>query len=84
VISFVVEQAGCASCGRLVTGALEPFGTVRRLEIDQSADTAQIVLAPAGELSQATVDSALAAVSAGAGHTYRVRPGSWRRSDDGQ
>jgi heavy-metal-associated domain-containing protein len=77
--AFVVEQAGCESCGKLVSAALAPLGTVEAIEIDEAADTAVVVLAPAVERNQSAVDEVLAAASSGAGHLYRVRPGSWRR-----
>jgi hypothetical protein len=78
VIRFVVEHAGCESCGRLVTQALKPLGTVQLLEIDESADTASVVFAPAVDVALEVVDRVLAAASGGAGHAYRVRRGSWR------
>lgn len=75
-VSFVVEEAGCESCARLVRSALEPLGTVESIEVDEAADISTVRLD--GGATQDEVDRALADVSAGAGHTYRVRPGSWR------
>jgi hypothetical protein len=77
-IAFDVEQAGCESCGKLVRSALEPFGAVEELTIDERADMAGVVLAATADPDQSVVDEALAGVSAGAGHLYRVRAGSWR------
>ena len=77
-IAFDVEQAGCESCGKLVRAALEPLGVVEELTIDEQADMAGVVRAATAEPDQAAVDEALAQVSAGAGHLYRVRAGSWR------
>ena len=75
--SFVVEEAGCASCAALVREALEPLGRVESIDVDEAADVSRVVLA--GEASEEAVSTALAGVSA-AGHTYRVQPGSWHLS----
>jgi copper chaperone CopZ len=75
-VSFVVSEAGCESCARLVRGALEPLGTVESVEVDEAADEATVRLA--GDATEEQVNGALAGASAGAGHAYRVRPGSWR------
>jgi hypothetical protein len=80
-VSFEVEEAGCESCGRIIGAALGRLATVERLEIDEDADRARVVLA--GEVPAGAVDAALAEASAGAGHAYRVRPGSWRSGGDG-
>ena len=76
-MEFEVEQAGCEGCAALVRSALEPLATVERIEIDEAADRASVQLRPTGELTEAAVNEALAAVSQGNGHAYRVRPGSW-------
>ena len=76
-VAFEVEQAGCESCGKLVTAALSPHGTVESLAIDEQADVASVVLAVTAEPSRALIDEALARASTGAGHVYRVRDGSW-------
>ena len=78
-VVFDVEQAGCESCGRLIRGALSALGAVERLEIDEAADRATVVLS--GEPSREAVDAALLQASADAGHEYRVRAGSWRDLD---
>lgn len=75
-VVFEVEQAGCDSCGKLIGGALADVGTVESVEIDEGADLATVVLS--GAASRGAVDAALEQVSAGAGHAYRVLPGSWR------
>ena len=77
-IAFEVEQAGCESCGRLVTAALTPYGTVKSLVIDEQADIAAVVLAVSDEPKQGLIDEGLANASGAAGHRYRVRAGSWR------
>ena len=74
-VTFVVEQAGCASCAARVRAALEPLGAVEAIEIDKDADSATVRVS--GAASEAAVAGALAAASHGSGHSYRVRPGSW-------
>jgi hypothetical protein len=76
-VVFDVEQAGCESCGRLITAALTEIGTVESIALDEDVDVATVVLS--GRTSRTAVDSALEKASAGAGHAYRVRPASWRR-----
>lgn len=76
-ISFVVEEAGCDSCAALVRDALEPLGAVASVEIDEAADVAAVTLSAVRPLGEAEVGAALAEASAGTGHAYRVRPGSW-------
>lgn len=73
---FEVEQAGCESCGKLIGAALGEVGTVESVAIDESADLATVVLS--GAPAPGAVDTALEEASAGAGHEYRVRAGSWR------
>ena len=75
-VSFEVEEAGCQSCGRIIQSALSRLATVESLVIDEDADRATVVLAC--EVPSDAVDAALAEASAGAGHAYRVRAGSWR------
>lgn len=76
-IEFVVEQAGCSSCAALVEEALAPLAEVRAIKVDEEADSAAVRLVSSTELSEIVVDRALAEVSAGADHSYRVKPGSW-------
>jgi copper chaperone CopZ len=78
-VEFVVSEAGCEACAALVRDALEPFGTVESVEIDADADEATVWLDASA--SEEAVNGALADASAGAGHAYRVRPGSWRAAD---
>jgi len=74
-VAFVIEQAGCESCGELIGAALGRVGTVESIEIDEDADTAMVVLS--GSVERAEVDAALDGTSVGAGHAYRVRADSW-------
>jgi hypothetical protein len=78
-VSFDVEHAGCESCGRLISTALSRIASVEALAIDEDADIATVVLSVAAP--QDAVDAALQEASAGAGHEYRVRHGSWRVRD---
>ena len=75
-VAFEVEQAGCTSCGELIRAALGNVSTVESVEVDETADVAAILLsnAPASDV----VEAALVTASAGAGHVYRIRTGSWR------
>ena len=75
--TFEVEQAGCESCAARVRNALAPLAAVDAIEIDESADQATVRLGNA-MITEADVNAALSAASHGSGHTYRVRPGSWR------
>ena len=77
-VSFDVEQAGCESCAARVRGALAPLLEISALEIDESRDSAVVTARAAEEPPVETIDELLAAASEGAGHAYRVRPGSWR------
>jgi copper chaperone CopZ len=80
-VSFDVEEAGCESCATIIGGVLARLATVESIEIDEDADRAAVVLS--GEVSPDAIDQALAEASAGAGHAYRVRPGSWRSGGGG-
>jgi copper chaperone CopZ len=75
-VSFVVEQAGCASCATLVREALSGVGEVESIEIDESADVADVVLVSAAAVTVDELDGLLEAAGSGSGHAYRVRPGS--------
>lgn len=75
MIEFEVEQAGCSSCATRVREALSPLATVHAVEIEETADVASVRMDAA---TQDDVARALASASAGSGHEYRVRPGSWR------
>jgi copper chaperone CopZ len=75
-VTFDVEQAGCESCGKLISAALSRVGAVERIDIDENADLATVSLS--GTASEDAVAAALVEASAGAGHEYRVRAGSWR------
>jgi copper chaperone CopZ len=78
-LTFVVEQAGCASCAARVRGALEPLAEIQDIEVDEQADATTVRLT--GDLSEEAVNEALQAASHGSGHAYRVRPGSWQPAD---
>lgn len=75
---FEVEQAGCASCAARVREALTPLAVVSDLAIDESTDSASVRLASDGSVREEDVNRALLEASRGSGHSYRVRPGSWR------
>jgi copper chaperone CopZ len=75
-VTFEVEEAGCSSCASRVRSALAPLGAVQEIAIDEQADAATVRVA--GPISEDAVSDALASASEGSGHTYRVRPGSWR------
>jgi copper chaperone CopZ len=77
LIEFVVENAGCASCAARVRGALEPVALVHDIEVDEPADIATVRMEVRPEVDQDAVDQVLRQASEGAGHAYRVRPGSW-------
>lgn len=76
-LTFVVEEAGCHSCATRVRSALDPLARIERIDTDHDADVSTVRLVPERELTEDEVNDALAAVSEGTGHTYRVRPGSW-------
>ncbi|HEX4747172.1 MAG TPA: heavy-metal-associated domain-containing protein [Gaiellaceae bacterium] len=73
---FVVENAGCESCGALVRKTLSEIGTVEAVVIDENADVATVRL-EGPTLSVEDVDRLLERASGGSGHRYRVRSGSW-------
>lgn len=77
-VTFVVEEAGCPSCAQRVRTALEPLAVVQEIEIDEEADAATVRAELAREMTESEVNGALAEASAGGGHSYRVRPTSWR------
>jgi len=76
-IQFVVENAGCASCGELVREALGSLGAVEAVDVDEAADVATVRLECATTVSVEDVDRVLDAASGGSGHSYCVQPGSW-------
>lgn len=75
-LSFEVEQAGCESCAARVREALAPLLEISALEVDESSDAAVVIARADEEPPVETIDGLLAAASEGAGHAYRVRPGS--------
>jgi hypothetical protein len=70
---FVVEQAGCETCAERVRSALESLLSVESISIDETTDTATVVAHAETPPSLEAIDAALAAVSAGSGHAYRVQ-----------
>lgn len=76
-LTFVVEEAGCQSCAGRVRSALDPLARIESIDTDHDADVSTVRLVPERELTEDEVNRALAAVSEGSGHAYRVRPGSW-------
>ena len=81
-IELVVEQAGCSSCAARVRAVLEEIAVVDAVDVDEDADVASVRLHSPQALAEETVASALREASAGSGHEYRVRPGSWRTGAD--
>ena len=77
-VSFEVEQAGCASCAARVREALAPLLEISELEIDESLDAGVVTAQAVEEPSVEAINELLAVASEGAGHAYRVRPGSLR------
>lgn len=75
-MTFEVEEAGCASCAERVRSALEGVVAVETVEIDEAHDTATVAVR--GGADPDVVADALARASAGSGHAYRIRDGSWR------
>jgi hypothetical protein len=76
-VCFVVAEAGCESCAERVRAALEPLASINSIAIDEQDDSATVVLDAVPKLSEEQINEALAQASAGAGHTYRIRHGSW-------
>lgn len=76
-MTFVVEEAGCESCAARVRSAFEPLASVVAIDVDHHADVATVRLAGNGALSEEALNRALESASREAGHTYRVRPGSF-------
>lgn len=76
-VRFVVEQAGCPSCAVRLRAALEAIAAVEAIEIDEAADIASVRLADSPHVLEDAVVFAVQNASAGSGHEYRVRPGSW-------
>ncbi len=75
--AFEVEQAGCESCAARVRDAVAPLASVRGVDVNVAEDTATVWIERDAAVSEEAVNAALAGAS-GAGHSYRVKPGSWR------
>jgi hypothetical protein len=80
-LTFEVEEAGCASCATRVRDALSAVATVHAVDVRADEDLAAVRVSPSGNLSESEVNRLLGEASAGAGHAYRVKPGTWRRED---
>jgi copper chaperone CopZ len=76
--TFEVEGAGCSSCAARVNDALAALTPVHGVEVDESTDTATVRTAADSDVSEEAVQRALDGASEGSGHSYRVKPGSWR------
>lgn len=76
-VDFLVEQAGCTSCAARIGAALGQIATVHEVELDDAADVAAVHLS-SSSVSEDSVNEVLRQASEGAGHRYRVQPGSWR------
>lgn len=76
-VHFLVEQAGCTSCAARIGAALGENATVHEIELDEVADVAAVHLS-SSSISEDAVNEVLRQASEGAGHRYRVQPGSWR------
>jgi copper chaperone CopZ len=77
-LTFLVDEAGCTSCAARVREALEPLGEVLTVDVDEAGDRAEVRFAV--DVSETSVNRALAEASRDAGHAYRVVPGSFRRT----
>jgi copper chaperone CopZ len=75
-ITLEIEQAGCSSCASRIDTALSRIATVEEIVVDEVADTAKVRLG--GSPGEAAVAAALADASAGSGHSYRIKSGSWQ------
>lgn len=75
-LSFVVEQAGCSSCARLIRDTLATIGEVEDVSIDEANDLGFVRMTPTFETTEAQLNAVLLAASDGTGHAYSVRPGS--------
>jgi cation transport ATPase len=76
-VRFVVEEAGCPTCATRVRQGLEHIATVAAIEIDEAADEATVRLSGSSAVTEDAVRRALEEISAGSGHSYRLRAGSW-------
>jgi len=54
-VVFEVEQAGCGSCASRVRSALEPFGAVEDVQVDEQADCATVSLVPGASVGEPEV-----------------------------
>lgn len=75
--SFVVEQAGCASCAERIRRALTALGEVAEISVDEDGDVSHVRMAASDGVTEERVNAVLLAASEGAGHAYRIRAGSF-------
>ena len=64
-------------CAARVRDALAPLATVRAVDVDSDADMATVRVDADSEACEGAVNRALLEASEN-GHSYRVKPGSWR------
>lgn len=79
-VEFLVENAGCVSCGEIVRKALSELGDVHLIGIDEDADVASVSIESARPFTPEEVDRLLGQASDGSGHRYRVESRSWKVS----
>ena len=77
-LTFEVEGAGCDSCATRVRRAVSALTVVYDISVDGDADTALVHVETGPEVTEDAVDRVLLDASTGSGHSYRVKPGSWR------
>lgn len=80
-VQFIVEEAGCSSCAAVVGRVISEHGTVGEIQIDEDADVALVRADLPEAFGAEDLNVVLAHVSDGAGHAYRVRPGSWQAGE---
>ena len=66
------------SCAQRLRDALTPLGDVREIEVDEAEDVARVRAQVPASTSCDVIEQTLVAASAGSGHEYRVRRGSWQ------
>lgn len=76
-IQFVVENAGCPSCGERIRRALSEVAKVDEVSVDEPADAATVHLTTPTDLSLRAIDHLLRVASEGGEHEYRVAHESW-------
>ena len=77
---FEVEHAGCSTCAERIRDALSTVVTIEEITIDEGTDTARVLIRREAAIQEPAVNEILAQASAGSGHEYRIKPGSWREA----